>query len=95
MIADLLQIVNDRSPRHLVVVGDIILDHYVRGDVSRISPEAPIPVVAVKDEEAILGGAANVAANIVSMGASAELIGVLGDDQSGKTVKRLAKSLRG
>ena len=65
-----------------LVVGDIMLDRYVWGLVSRISPEAPVPVVDVREETSRLGGAANVANNVVSLGADCELVGVVGDDSS-------------
>ena len=64
----------------ILVLGDIMLDRYVRGDVNRISPEAPVPVVRVTRERNLLGGAANVAMNISSLGANAILIGYLGND---------------
>jgi D-beta-D-heptose 7-phosphate kinase/D-beta-D-heptose 1-phosphate adenosyltransferase len=66
--------------KHVVVVGDVMLDEYVRGDVARISPEAPVPVVDLTERELMPGGAANAAANIVSLGATATLIGVVGND---------------
>ncbi|MCK6592377.1 MAG: PfkB family carbohydrate kinase, partial [Polyangiaceae bacterium] len=91
----LLQAVNSTRTPRILVVGDLILDHYVRGSVSRISPEAPIPVVAVGGEEYKLGGAANVAANIISMGGKAELIGVTGNDQAGTAMARLARECSG
>lgn len=74
-----------------LVVGDIMLDRYVWGLVSRISPEAPVPVVDVHEETSRLGGAANVANNVVSLGASCELIGVLGDDTYGKDLEAMAR----
>jgi len=66
--------------KRLLVVGDIMVDEYIWGSVSRISPEAPVPVVEVQREELRLGGAANVAANVRSLGGEAILIGVVGDD---------------
>ena len=66
----------------LLVLGDVILDTYIRGSVTRISPEAPVPVVAVTGEEFRLGGAANVAANLASLGTRCELIGVVGEDEA-------------
>ncbi|MBF0520427.1 MAG: hypothetical protein HQK92_11970 [Nitrospirae bacterium] len=54
--------------KHILVIGDIILDHYVWGKVERISPEAPVPVVDVEKESYLLGGAGNVANNVVSLG---------------------------
>lgn len=66
--------------KHVVVVGDVMLDEYVRGDVARISPEAPVPVVDLTERQLMPGGAANAAANIVSLGASATIVGVVGAD---------------
>ena len=74
----------------VLVVGDIMLDRYWFGEVDRISPEAPVPVVRVARREDRLGGAANVARNIVALGASATLLGVVGDDEAGQKVERLA-----
>jgi len=65
---------------NILVVGDIMLDRYIYGEVSRISPEAPVPVVKVNREEFLPGGAANVAVNLVSLGANAALVGVAADD---------------
>jgi rfaE bifunctional protein kinase chain/domain len=70
--------VNDFSKRRVTVIGDVMLDRYIRGSCTRVSPEAPVPVVCVSDAEATLGGAANVAANCVSLGAQALLIGAVG-----------------
>lgn len=70
--------------RQLLVLGDIMVDEYIRGSVSRLSPEAPVPVVEVKAEAVRLGGAANVAANIQSLGGRAVLVGVVGNDPPGK-----------
>lgn len=66
----------------ILIVGDIMLDHYIMGDATRISPEAPVPVVGVKHEELRLGGAANVAANIAAMGGDATLLFLTGHDTS-------------
>jgi len=68
----------------VLVVGDLMLDKYIFGDVERISPEAPIPVVAVNGESYAPGGAANVANNIVVLGARASLFGFIGDDSAGE-----------
>jgi D-beta-D-heptose 7-phosphate kinase / D-beta-D-heptose 1-phosphate adenosyltransferase len=71
--------------RHtLVCVGDVMLDRYVYGDVSRISPEAPAPVLVVRREEMAPGGVANVAMNVAGLGARCVMIGVVGDDDAGK-----------
>jgi rfaE bifunctional protein kinase chain/domain len=74
----------------VLVVGDVMLDRYWFGEVERISPEAPVPVVRVARREDRLGGAANVARNIVSLGAQATLIGVVGTDEAGRKVHELA-----
>jgi D-beta-D-heptose 7-phosphate kinase/D-beta-D-heptose 1-phosphate adenosyltransferase len=70
----------------ILVVGDIMLDRFIWGDVSRISPEAPVPVVVVERETFLLGGAANVVNNILSLGGQASLCGVVGDDEMGQNV---------
>src|SRR5919106_993227 len=66
--------------RSVLIVGDVMLDHFVIGRVDRISPEAPVPVVRFDHEEFRLGGAANVANNIVALGGHAELVGRVGSD---------------
>lgn len=79
----------------VVICGDCMLDHYVFGTVSRISPEAPVPVLHVASERDILGGAGNVAANVVSLGAGARLIGVIGGDLAGRTMLSMLRGLAG
>jgi D-beta-D-heptose 7-phosphate kinase/D-beta-D-heptose 1-phosphate adenosyltransferase len=76
----------------ILVIGDIILDHYLSGTTSRISPEAPVPIVDFDNEKWVLGGAANVANNLASIGAEVTLAGVVGDDPSGRLVKNLMSS---
>lgn len=73
--------------QHVVIVGDAMLDVYLRGDVDRISPEAPVPVVRVRDRRFALGGAANVAQNVAAMGAGCDLVAVVGDDAAGTTLR--------
>ncbi|NYT57386.1 D-glycero-beta-D-manno-heptose-7-phosphate kinase [Alcaligenaceae bacterium] len=75
----------------VLVVGDIMLDRYWFGEVDRISPEAPVPVVRVAKREDRLGGAANVARNIVALGAQASLLGIVGSDEAGGKVRDLAR----
>ncbi len=70
--------------KKVLVVGDLMIDQYIWGDVSRVSPEAPVPVVGVKQETLRLGGAANVANNIISLGGAVEICGIAGDDQMGR-----------
>lgn len=78
--------------KKIVVLGDIILDKYLVGNVKRISPEAPVPVLEVVKETYSLGGAANVANNIVSLGARASLFGVIGIDDYGNKLSEIVKS---
>ncbi len=75
----------------VVVLGDVMLDEFVWGDVTRISPEAPVPVVEIRRESVHLGGAANVLANLIALGARACVVGVVGKDAAGE---RLRASLR-
>jgi D-beta-D-heptose 7-phosphate kinase/D-beta-D-heptose 1-phosphate adenosyltransferase len=77
----------------VLVLGDVMADHYVWGKVTRISPEAPIPVVHVDEETYRLGGAANVAANLAALGAKVALVGVIGDDAMGARVKDMLKQI--
>lgn len=81
-----------KSPR-ILVVGDVMLDRYWFGEVSRISPEAPVPVVRVERREERLGGAANVARNAVALGAQAGLLGVVGKDEAGDIVENMLNEL--
>jgi D-beta-D-heptose 7-phosphate kinase/D-beta-D-heptose 1-phosphate adenosyltransferase len=73
------------------VIGDIILDKYIKGSVSRISPEAPVPIIKIDDEHYSLGGAANVANNLSSLGCSVSIIGIIGLDSDGNKLKQLFK----
>src|SRR5881392_3020382 len=70
--------------KRVLVVGDAMLDVYLVGDVDRISPEAPVPVVRVRDRRHALGGAANVAQNVRAVGAEVDLIAAIGDDSGGR-----------
>ncbi len=76
----------------VLIVGDVMLDRYWFGDVHRISPEAPVPVVRLQRTEARLGGAANVARNVTALGATATLLSVVGDDSAGREIAELAAS---
>ncbi len=80
------------SKARLLVVGDVMLDRYWFGDTNRISPEAPVPVVQVGKIDERLGGAANVARNVAALGARTTILGVIGDDESGRRVSELLKS---
>ena len=76
----------------ILVVGDVMLDRFIWGDVERISPEAPVPVVKVTNENFLLGGSANVLNNVVALGGNAEICGVIGNDLFGDQVLKLLKS---
>lgn len=85
-----LQSLYDRfNGKRIAVVGDLMLDRYFWGSVSRISPEAPVPVVEVDSESTRLGGAANVANNIASLGGIPLMVGVIGSDDGGKVLKKI------
>jgi rfaE bifunctional protein kinase chain/domain len=79
----------DLSHARILVVGDVMLDRYWFGDVARISPEAPVPVVKVHKQEARLGGAANVARNAASLGVHTTLLSVVGQDEAGSQITQL------
>ncbi|HEU0052529.1 MAG TPA: PfkB family carbohydrate kinase [Longimicrobium sp.] len=79
----------------VAVVGDVMLDVYLVGTVSRISPEAPVPVVHVTEERVALGGAANVAANVVALGADCQLVGTVGSDGAGYQIRAALDALEG
>ncbi len=89
--ARIAAILNSLKGASVVVVGDVMLDVFVFGQVTRISPEAPVPVVRVTEETERLGGAANVALNVKSLGGKVALVGVVGDDRAGG---RLAQATR-
>jgi len=71
------ELIQAMSDRKIVVLGDVMLDEFVWGDVTRISPEAPVPVVDIRRESVHLGGAANVVANVVALGAKACVVGLM------------------
>ncbi|CAM3784522.1 D-glycero-beta-D-manno-heptose-7-phosphate kinase [Bordetella sputigena] len=83
--------VGDISRRRILVVGDVMLDRYWFGEVDRVSPEAPVPIVRVARREDRLGGAANVARNVAALGGQATLIGVIGADEAGERIHALAR----
>ncbi len=85
----LCRLIDGFSKKKVLVVGDLILDRYIWGKVTRISPEAPVPVVDVVDDNFMLGGAANVVNNIVSLGGKAAVLGIAGSDAAGGVLKNL------
>ncbi|RZK82416.1 MAG: D-glycero-beta-D-manno-heptose-7-phosphate kinase [Pedobacter sp.] len=87
MLAEKLADLSKNTPTpNVLVIGDIMLDHYIFGSANRLSPEAPVPVVNVNRESKIIGGAANVASNLISLGAKVSLAGVIGNDQYGDEI---------
>ena len=89
---ELLRTIARFPGRRVLVVGDLMLDQYVRGSVGRISPEAPVPVVRVTGESTIPGGAGNVVSNLAALGADVSVLGVVGEDEAGA---RLVEHFRG
>ncbi|HHJ65000.1 MAG TPA: D-glycero-beta-D-manno-heptose-7-phosphate kinase [Aquifex aeolicus] len=88
---EVLRLLERLKDLKILVVGDVILDRYLYGRVERISPEAPVPVVEVEGEEVRLGGAGNVAGNLVSLGVQTSLTGVVGEDRAGELLRNLLK----
>lgn len=86
----LIEILEKFSSKKIAVIGDMMLDEYIIGSVRRISPEAPVPVVEVREERFVLGGAANVMNNLSALGAKVYAFGIIGTDNNGK---RLTRSL--
>jgi len=83
----LIEILKEFKSRRVLVIGDLILDRFIWGRVNRISPEAPVPVVDVEDQNFALGGAANVASNIVSLGGNATVMGIVGLDRAAERIR--------
>ncbi|TAJ18635.1 MAG: D-glycero-beta-D-manno-heptose-7-phosphate kinase [Planctomycetota bacterium] len=90
---ELLRVLDGLARPRVLIVGDLILDRYVDGEVSRISPEAPIPILAARSTEDRLGGACNVAANLRAMEAAVEILGVVGKDQIGMELLSLMRGI--
>lgn len=87
----LKKIISRFSRKKILVVGDLILDRYIQGSVSRISPEAPVPVVLESESFCSLGGASSVANNLAALGAQVTLVGRVGDDREGQEFKKISK----
>ena len=90
---ELLKRIEELGTPRVLIIGDLILDRYITGEVSRISPEAPIPVLAARHDEMRLGGAGNVAANLRSMEAEVEIMGVIGEDVLGERLLELLENI--
>src|SRR4051812_45191037 len=82
----LIALLDTSATRRVAVIGDAMLDVYLRGEVERISPEAPVPVVHVHDRRYALGGAGNVAQNVCAVGATCDLVATIGDDFGGRQI---------
>ena len=89
----LLQLLENARGKRIAVIGDAMLDIYLNGDVDRVSPEAPVPVVRVRERRHALGGAANVAQNVVAIGASCELIAAVGADRGAEVLRDMLGEL--
>ncbi len=87
--AHLIDMVNRAETVEILCIGDIMLDRFVYGHVDRISPEAPIPVLRIDREDAMLGGAGNVVRNVLSLGANARFCGLVGEDEAGRQIANL------
>src|SRR5512146_3103222 len=79
--------------RRVAIVGDAMLDVYLHGDVERISPEAPVPVVRVRERRLALGGAAHVAQHVAALGAHCTMVAVVGRDASGATLRQMLAAI--
>lgn len=91
-IARLKEAISKFDSIHVLVIGDIILDRFMWGSVSRISPEAPVPIVEIEDESTMLGGAANVFSNLRALGAQSILFGVIGADREGSIILDMVRA---
>ncbi len=89
----LTQLLEGVRGKRVLVIGDAMLDVYLSGDVERISPEAPVPVVRIRARKHALGGAANVAQNVVALGAECDLLAAVGDDSAGSTLRTMLREL--
>ena len=93
-IENIEKILSSAKNKKICIIGDVMLDRYMLGDVNRISPEAPVQVFDIKKSEPKLGGAANVSLNVKTLGANPFLIGVVGDDSEAVILKRVMKKLK-
>jgi D-beta-D-heptose 7-phosphate kinase/D-beta-D-heptose 1-phosphate adenosyltransferase len=91
----LIELLELAGQQRVAIIGDAMLDVYLRGDVDRVSPEAPVPVVRIRDKELALGGAANVAQNVAAIGASCDLVCAVGQDAEGQVVTSMLREVCG
>ncbi len=87
------EIINKFSDKRILVIGDVILDHYIWGDVKRVSPEAPVPVVEFLSENFRLGGAANTVANIRRLGGQVDVVSIVGKDENGNKLRKMLEDI--
>ncbi len=88
---DIEGVFEEFKQKRILVIGDVMVDAYIRGKVTRVSPEAPVPIINLKERENRLGGAANVALNLLALGATPVLCAVIGKDRGGETFSELLK----
>src|SRR5260370_5968232 len=93
--SELLPYIDRLKTARVLCIGDVMLDHYVYGQVERVSPEAPIPVLWIEREMKTLGGAGNVLRNLRALGAATSFISVVGDDEAGRQIGRLVEAQDG
>ncbi len=91
----LLSLLATMPQQKVLVIGDLMLDRFIRGEVTRISPESPVPVLAAKQENRMIGGAGNVLSNLKALGIQGEIIAIIGDDREGEIVKGLVEAAGG
>lgn len=89
----LTELLQAGSEQRIAIIGDAMLDVYLRGDVDRISPEAPVPVVRIRDKELALGGAGNVAQNVIAIGATCDLVCAVGADAEGQAIRSMLREI--
>jgi len=93
--ADLIPLVETLKQARVLCMGDVMLDHYIHGEVERISPEAPVPVLHIQREERTLGGAGNVLRNLHALGVETCFISVTGTDAAGRELARMVANMGG
>ena len=89
---EIIALINKFKTAKVLCVGDIMLDRFIAGDVSRISPEAPIPILQVESEVSMLGGAGNVVRNLLTLGATVDFISVIGSDDAGIEISSMLEA---
>ncbi|HEV7995524.1 MAG TPA: PfkB family carbohydrate kinase, partial [Stellaceae bacterium] len=93
--SDLIPYLERLASARVLCIGDVMLDHYIYGQVERVSPEAPIPVLCIERELKTLGGAGNVLRNLAALGAGASFVSVIGNDDAGREIGRLLEAQDG